>query len=81
MRAITRPTVGGHKPLLEVYIFDFDRDIYGEHITVQFIERLREERKYADVDSMVRQIHADVAAARAVLAGRDVEQAESLRTR
>ena len=64
----TRPTVGGEKPLLEVYIFDFDRDIYGKQITVQFVERLREERKYADLDSMVQQIHADVAAARAALA-------------
>jgi riboflavin kinase/FMN adenylyltransferase len=64
----TRPTVGGEKPLLEVYIFDFDRDIYGQQITVQFVERLREERKYADLDSMVQQIHADVAAARAALA-------------
>jgi riboflavin kinase/FMN adenylyltransferase len=64
----TRPTVGGEKPLLEVYIFDFDRDIYGEYITVQFVERLREERKYADLDSMVVQMHKDVSAARAALA-------------
>jgi riboflavin kinase/FMN adenylyltransferase len=64
----TRPTVGGEKPLLEVHIFDFDRDIYGKHITVQFVERLREERKYADLDTMVEQMHADVTAARAVLA-------------
>jgi riboflavin kinase/FMN adenylyltransferase len=64
----TRPTVGGEKPLLEVHIFDFDRDIYGEHITVQFIERLREERKYSDLDSMVAQMHEDAYAARAALA-------------
>jgi len=64
----TRPTVGGVKPLLEVFIFDFDRDIYGEYITVQFVTRLREERKYSDVDSMVEQMHRDVVDARAVLA-------------
>ena len=64
----TRPTVGGVKPLLEVFIFDFDHDIYGEYITVHFVERLREERKYSDVDSMVEQIHRDVVDARAVLA-------------
>lgn len=64
----TRPTVGGEKPLLEVYIFDFDRDIYGEYITVQFVERLREERKYSDLDSLVAQMHEDVSAARAALA-------------
>jgi len=64
----TRPTVGGEKPLLEVHIFDFDRDIYGEYITVQFVERLREERKYSDLESLVAQMHDDVSAARAVLA-------------
>jgi len=64
----TRPTVGGIKPLLEVFIFDFDRDIYGEYITVHFVERLREERKYSDIDSLVRQIRQDVVDARAALA-------------
>jgi riboflavin kinase/FMN adenylyltransferase len=60
--------VGGEKPLLEVHIFDFDQHIYGEYITVQFIERLREERKYSDLDSMVAQMHEDAYAARAALA-------------
>lgn len=64
----TRPTVGGRKPLLEVHIFDFDRKIYGKYITVQFVERLREERNYSDLDTMVAQMHEDVSAARAVLA-------------
>ncbi len=64
----TRPTVGGVKPLLEVFVFDFERDIYGEYITVHFIERLREERKFSDVDSMVAQMHDDVVDARAALA-------------
>ena len=64
----TRPTVGGAKPLLEVHVFDFDRDIYGEYITVQFVERLREERKYSDLESMVAQMHEDASAARAALA-------------
>lgn len=64
----TRPTVGGVKPLLEVFVFDFDRDIYGEYITVHFIERLREERKFSDVDAMVAQMHDDVVDARAALA-------------
>jgi riboflavin kinase/FMN adenylyltransferase len=64
----SRPTVGGSQPLLEVHIFDFARDIYGKYITVQFVERLREERKYADLDSMIAQMHKDAAAARASLA-------------
>lgn len=64
----TRPTVGGGHPLLEVFIFDFEQDIYGEYITVHFVERLREERKFGNLDSMVEQMHKDVVDARAALA-------------
>ena len=63
----TRPTIGGREPLLEVLIFDFDREIYGEYITVHFVKRLREERHFADLPAMQRQMHVDVAAARAAL--------------
>ena len=63
----TRPTVGGVEPLLEVFIFDFDREIYGEYITVHFVERLREERKYSDLGAMTNQMRKDVADARAAL--------------
>jgi len=63
----TRPTVGGNTALLEVLIFDFDRDIYGQYITVQFVKRLREERHFGDLAAMQRQMHVDVAAARAAL--------------
>jgi riboflavin kinase/FMN adenylyltransferase len=64
----TRPTIGGETALLEVLIFDFDSDIYDRYITVHFIKRLREERHFADLQSMQRQMHEDVAAARAALA-------------
>jgi riboflavin kinase/FMN adenylyltransferase len=63
----SRPTVGGGKTLLEVYLFDFDSDVYGEYITVSFIERLREERRFADLDALKRQMALDVEAARAAL--------------
>jgi len=63
----TRPTIGGGTALLEVLIFDFDRDIYGQYITVQFVKRLREERHFNDLAEMQRQMHVDVAAARAAL--------------
>jgi riboflavin kinase/FMN adenylyltransferase len=63
----TRPTIGGGAALLEVLIFDFDREIYGEYITVHFVKRLREERHFADLPSLQSQMHADVAAARAAL--------------
>ena len=64
----TRPTIGGREALLEVLIFDFDRDIYDRHITVHFVKRLREERHFKDLQTMQRQMHADVAEARAALA-------------
>jgi riboflavin kinase/FMN adenylyltransferase len=63
----TRPTIGGGTALLEVLLFDFDRDIYGQYITVQFVKRLREERHFGDLTALQRQMHVDVAAARAAL--------------
>jgi riboflavin kinase / FMN adenylyltransferase len=63
----TRPTIGGRTALLEVLVFDFDRDVYGEYITVQFVKRLREERHFADLAALKNQMHADVAAAKAAL--------------
>jgi len=65
----TRPTFGGIKPLLEVHIFDFDKNIYGEHIHVDFVARLRSEEKFDDVDKLVDQMHRDSALAKKILAG------------
>jgi riboflavin kinase/FMN adenylyltransferase len=64
----TRPTVEGTIPLLEVHIFDFDTDIYGKTIHVDFIARLRSEEKFPDLPSLVNQMHKDAAQARAILA-------------
>ena len=64
----TRPTFGENKPLLEVHIFDFDKDIYGEYIHVDFVARLRSEEKFDDVDALVEQMHRDSALAREILA-------------
>lgn len=66
-----RPTVNtlyGNIPLTEVNILDFTRDIYGRRITVEFVARLRHEKKFKDVRELVAALDADVAAARAVLA-------------
>lgn len=54
-----RPTFGGTKPILEVHLFDFDADIYGEYIHVDFIARLRGQEKYARVEDLVAQMHRD----------------------
>lgn len=64
----TRPTFGLTKPLLEVHLFDFDRDIYGDYIHVDFIEHLRDEEKFASVDDLVAQMKIDEENARLALA-------------
>jgi len=64
----TRPTFDGVKPLLEVHIFDFDDDIYGRYIHVDFIARLRDELKFDSADALIEQMHRDSAEARAILA-------------
>jgi riboflavin kinase/FMN adenylyltransferase len=63
-----RPTFNGIKPLLEVYLFEFDEDIYGQYIHVDFVAYLREQIKYEDVEDLVAQMHVDVDNARSVLA-------------
>ena len=64
----TRPTFDGTKPLLEVHLFDFDREIYGEYISVDFIGRLRSEIRYKEVDELVAQMHRDADNAKSILA-------------
>ena len=64
----TRPTIEGTEPVLEVHIFDFDKNIYGEYIQVEFIAKLREEVKFPDLETMTEQMHRDAAQARKILA-------------
>ena len=64
----TRPTFAGTKPLLEVHIFDFDEEIYGQAIHVDFVARLRSEQKFDEVRELVEQMHKDADEARAILA-------------
>lgn len=59
-----RPTVGGDKALIEVHLFDFDREIYGEHVQVFFLSKLRDEQKFSDLTELQRQIGQDCIAAR-----------------
>jgi len=56
-----RPTVKQDaKPVLEVHLFEFDRQIYGRHLRVEFLEKLRDEEKYPSLDALTRQIALDV---------------------
>jgi riboflavin kinase/FMN adenylyltransferase len=60
-----RPTVTPKgTPLLEVFIFDFDEPIYGRRVVVEFLQKLRDEERYADLATLTRQIRADVDNAR-----------------
>ncbi len=63
----TRPTVDGIEPLLEAHLFDFDGDLYGRRIEVEFVAKLRDEEKFADLPSLVAQMHRDESEARAIL--------------
>jgi riboflavin kinase/FMN adenylyltransferase len=55
-----RPTFGGGQCLLEVHLFDFDRDIYGQHVDVYFLHKLRDERRFDTVEALVAQMRVDV---------------------
>ena len=55
-----RPTVEGEKLLLEVHLFGFKKDIYGNHLTVEFLAFIRGEKKFENFDLLVKQINKDV---------------------
>jgi riboflavin kinase/FMN adenylyltransferase len=60
-----RPTIHEHgMPVLEVHLFDFNREIYGEHLRVHFLHKLRDEAKYPDLMSLTKQIGQDVSDAK-----------------
>ncbi|MGM0412981.1 MAG: bifunctional riboflavin kinase/FAD synthetase [Pseudomonadota bacterium] len=60
----TRPTVDGTEPVLEVHLFDFDGDLYGRPVSVEFVEKIRDERRFDSLEALTAQIDADAAAAR-----------------
>jgi len=60
-----RPTIEpGGRPVLEVFVFDFDEEIYGRRVSIEFLHKLRDEERYPDLDALTRQIGVDVAQAR-----------------
>jgi riboflavin kinase / FMN adenylyltransferase len=63
----TRPTVGGTEPLLEAHLFDFDGDLYGRRIEIEFVARLRDEQTFSNLPALVAQMHRDAVQARALL--------------
>lgn len=64
----TRPTFDDGSPVLEVFLFDFDGDLYGRTIEVEFVEFLRGDRKFDGPDALKAQMDVDCARAREILA-------------
>ena len=64
-----RPTFGGEELLIEAYILEFSGDIYDEQLTVEFVEYLRPELRFEDVEALVAQMGMDVSRSRDILAG------------
>ena len=63
----TRPTIGGTEALLEAHVFDFEGDLYGREIEVEFVARLRDEERFASLEALSRQMELDAAEARRIL--------------
>ncbi len=63
-----KPTFGGTEVTIEVHLFDFTGDLYGQELRVQFLDRLRAEARFASVGELKGQIQRDVEAARTVIA-------------
>jgi riboflavin kinase/FMN adenylyltransferase len=62
-----RPMWRTEEPMVEVHLFDFSADIYGQVLRVQLIERLRPEANFATIDELVQQVELDKLAAREAL--------------
>jgi riboflavin kinase/FMN adenylyltransferase len=64
----SRPTFDNGAPVLEVFLFDFDGDLYGREIAVDFIEHIRGDRRFDSAEALVAQMQADCERARVILA-------------
>jgi len=63
-----RPTFDNGAPLLEIFLFDFKGDLYGQALDCAFVGFIREELKFDGIDALIRQMDDDSARARAMLA-------------
>jgi riboflavin kinase/FMN adenylyltransferase len=62
-----RPTFDAKSLAIEVHIFDFDEDIYGEEVNLYFISKIREEKRFGSADALINQINADIKTAKDIL--------------
>jgi riboflavin kinase/FMN adenylyltransferase len=63
----TNPTFSGRERRVEAYVLDFQGDLYGERVSLDFVAHLREQRKYDAIEPLIAQIRADVEETRAAL--------------
>ena len=66
-----RPTVGGEKPVLEVHLFEFNENIYSQRLRVKFVEKIRDEKKFDNLDMLKSQIQEDISIAKNILQNSD----------
>jgi riboflavin kinase/FMN adenylyltransferase len=66
-----RPSFEGDPPPIEVHLFDFEGDLYGERLSLRFLARLRGQRRFDGLDQLTAQLEADREAALRILSGRD----------
>lgn len=64
-----RPTFDKESLTIEVHVFDFSEDIYSEEVSLYFVKKIREEKKFKNADELILQIAADIRTAREILAG------------
>ena len=69
----TRPTLNGDEVQLEVHLFDFSGNLYGQHVTVTPVAKLRAEQRFASLDQLKQQIQKDAARAKQLLAQHTAE--------
>ena len=63
-----RPTFGLTQRLVEVYVMDFSGDLYGQHMTVEFVKKVRNQETFPEIDALIARIEQDVSDSREVLA-------------
>lgn len=69
-----RPTVNGKAKTIEVNIFDFDKDIYGESISLYFKKKIRDEMKFSDIEALKDQLDKDRSVAKDILNHNDIDR-------
>ena len=65
----TRPTFGDNDRVIEAFLLDFQGDLYGQHLRLVFVQRLRDQVKFDSVEELTAQVGADVAQTRTILEG------------